>query len=64
LNTIGNNHRELLILLNRHGLSKAGIDLYFDGACNFFKELPKEPNARVYDYIKRMNNLRIKNNES
>jgi len=64
LNKIGNNHRELLILLNRHGISKASIDLYFDGSCNFFKELPKDSNEKVYEYVKTMEKIRTKLNEN
>jgi len=33
------NYRELSVVLNRRGSSVA-TGLYFDGACNFFKELP------------------------
>lgn len=48
---IGMNHRELLINLNRNGISSASIDLMFLGACNYFAELPREPNERVYQQI-------------
>lgn len=33
-------YRELSVILNRRG-SSVMTDLYFDGACNFFKELPR-----------------------
>lgn len=48
---IGMNHRELLINLNRNGISSASIDLMFLGACNYFAELPREPSERVYEQI-------------
>lgn len=48
---IGHNHRELIINLNRNGISSASIDLMFLGACNYFAELPREPNERVYQQI-------------
>lgn len=59
LTTMGNNHRELLINLNRNGISSASIDLYFNGACNYFKELPKEPNDKVYNQIQQWNEITI-----
>jgi len=37
---LGDSHRELSILLNRRGNSVT-TQLYFNGAANFFKELPK-----------------------
>lgn len=48
---IGNNYREFNINLNRNGISSASIDLMFLGACNYFAELPREPNERVYQQI-------------
>lgn len=54
---MGNHHRELSILLNRDGLSNAHIQLFFNGCCNFFKELPNANNLtdeekdRTYKYI-------------
>lgn len=51
LNIIGRYHRELLILANRHGVSSASIDLYMNGATNYFGELPKEPTNEIYEYI-------------
>lgn len=34
------NYRELSIILNRRGGGSVNIDLFFNGVCNFFKELP------------------------
>jgi len=34
------NYRELSILLNRRGAGSQCVDLYFNGAVNYFKELP------------------------
>jgi hypothetical protein len=50
-------------LLNRHGISKASIDLYFDGSCNYFKELPRYEDEKVYKRIENINKNRIKINE-
>lgn len=33
------NYRELLVLLNRRGGGSQCVDLWFDGACNYFREL-------------------------
>lgn len=56
---IGMNHRELLINLNRNGISSASIDLMFLGACNYFAELPREPSERVYQQIAEYNRSTI-----
>ena len=45
--------------MNRHGISKASIDLYFDGSCNYFRELPQTPKESVYNYVEEMNKIRI-----
>lgn len=49
------NFRLLTIVLNREGTSNDSIGLYFDGMCNYFKELPKPNNFdamnKVYKYI-------------
>lgn len=56
LNILQDNYRELSIIFNRDGKSNAGVDLYFDGASNFFQELPKssekEELLKVYNYCK------------
>jgi len=56
LNILQDNYRELSIILNRDGKSNAAVDLYFDGASNFFTELPrsaeKENLLKVYEYCK------------
>lgn len=36
-------HRELSIMLNRNGRSNITQQLFFNGACSFFKELPNQP---------------------
>lgn len=59
LSCIGNNHRELSILLNRDGMSNLAIDLFFLGSANHFKELPKEMNESVYKKIKEIKQLEI-----
>jgi len=52
---IGHNHRELIINLNRNGISSASIDLMFLGACNYFAELPRDPSEKVYQQIEKYN---------
>lgn len=51
LTRLMDNHRELLILLNRNGISSASIDLVFNGACSYFHELPKPENILETDYL-------------
>lgn len=57
LNKVGNNHRELSILLNRDGLSNLSLDLMFLGAANHFREFPININENVYrkveDFIRK-----------
>lgn len=57
LTRLRDNHRELSIILNRNGKSNASIDLYFNGAVNYFKELPKNPSEKIYNKV---NELRQK----
>lgn len=56
IKTLKDNVRFLEVLLNRHGQSNGVIALYFDGAINYFSELPKatdkEGLEKVYNYIK------------
>lgn len=51
LRRLKDNHRELLILLNRDGISSASIDLYFNGAASFFSELPRPDDMSESDYV-------------
>jgi len=48
LTRIGENHRELMINLNRNGISNASIQLLFLGSSSYFAELPKTLNE--FDY--------------
>ena len=51
INTFKDNIRFLEICLNRNGASGAICPLYFDGAVNFFAELPlpnETQNLKVY----------------
>lgn len=41
INKLKDNYRELSIILNRKGSSNINLDLYFNGACNYFEELKK-----------------------
>lgn len=51
---MGDSFRYLNIFKNRYGMSNKGIGLYFDGACSYFKELPKKDqiNSSHYEMIK------------
>lgn len=40
IDKLGDNYREFNVMLNRNGSGFINIDLYFNGASNFFKELP------------------------
>jgi hypothetical protein len=51
INRIGKNHREFLILLNRDGEGSASLQLYFNGASNYFRELPQKPELGIYNKI-------------
>lgn len=54
LNEIGRWHRELYLNLNRDGISNAQVQLFFNGACNEFIELPRREdiNEKLYRDIK------------
>ena len=51
LSRLKDNHRELIIMLNRDGISSASIDLYFQGASGFFSELPRPEDIQETDYL-------------
>ena len=59
LKKIGRNHREFSILLNRNGISSATIQMYFNGVCNYFTELPRVPEEKIYDKINYWNEITI-----
>jgi hypothetical protein len=52
------NYRELSIIFNRKGVGNASVDLFFNGACNYFQELPEplefSKNPALYNkYLKK-----------
>lgn len=57
IDKLGDNYREFLVMLNRSGSGFTNIDLYFNGATNFFKELPlpKEIKEEHYKAIQEIN---------
>jgi hypothetical protein len=59
LRKIGDNHRELSVLLNRDGMSNLSIDLLFFGAANHFRELPKVMGKEIYEKIDNLKSLEI-----
>jgi len=57
---LGDNYRELTILLNRSGSGGLNLDLYFNGASNFFAKLPHPENMeKMYNHIKDINGKTI-----
>lgn len=54
------NIRFLEVLINRNGSMGGIIGLYFDGAVNYFKELPKPDEVtkltKIYDYLRQLRN--------
>lgn len=56
LANIGDSHRELMINLNRNGISNASIQLMFLGTSSYFAELPKEVDNNVEESIININN--------
>lgn len=54
-------YRSLSILKDRDGVSNMKLPLFFNGAVDFFKELPKpddlENIRKVYEYVSELNNL-------
>ena len=59
LSRIGKNHRELMVNLNRDGLSNASVQLMFMGACNHFEELPRTPDEKTYQKIQHYNQITV-----
>jgi hypothetical protein len=51
LNRLQDNHRELIIMLNRDGISGKNLDLYFQGASGYFSELPRPEDIKESDYL-------------
>lgn len=54
ISEMGDNYRNVNIFKNRYGISNVNVGLYFDGAVNFFRELPRADlmNSSTYDRIK------------
>lgn len=52
---MGDNYRNFSIFKNRFGKSNVNVGMYFDGAINIFKELPKKEDINVshYEMIKK-----------
>lgn len=60
LHRLGDNYREFIINLNRRGSGNLSDDLFFNGAVNVFKELPKANSPEmngVYDYVRKIRNI-------
>ena len=62
LKRMKDSHRELFININRDGINNAGLDLYFNGACNYFEELPQSK-FEMETIYKRLENKTERNHE-
>ena len=51
ISRLKDNYRELMVILNRDGEGTQSTDLLFNGAVNYFEELPKKLDASAYDGI-------------
>lgn len=62
ITVLKDNIRFMECLLNRHGPSNGVMPLYFDGACNYFEQMPKASEAdKMAPVINRIGSIR-KNN--
>lgn len=54
-------YRSMTILKDRDGVSNRKLPLFFNGAVDFFKELPRADDAegirRVYEYVNQLNRI-------
>lgn len=66
IDKLGDNYRSLIILKNRIGIPNVRTSLFFDGASNDFRELPKtsdlEGISKVYKYKNNLEKQRNNNN--
>lgn len=60
LEQMDDSHRELAIPLNRDGINNAYIDLYFNGAVNYFEEVDRDNLDKVYDKVNKFRDKRYK----
>lgn len=44
-------HRELSIMINRNGRSNITQQLFFNGACSYFKELPYNADPMIKEKV-------------
>lgn len=57
LTRLRDNHREISILMNRNGKANASVQVYFQGACNFFRELPTEESEKAYLFAEKFRRI-------
>lgn len=55
IDKLGDNYRELSVILNRSGSGFINLDMYFHGACNHFKKLKNKLTDVDYLAIKKLN---------
>ena len=48
-----------MVNLNRDGISNASVQMLFLGACNYFEELPRNPDEKTYNKIYEYNRITI-----
>lgn len=53
------NYRSLIVLKNRNGPVNVVTSLFFDGATNYFKELPLPDDPKINSFYKIINNLKV-----
>jgi hypothetical protein len=55
IDRLGDNYREFMVMLNRNGSGFINLDLYFNGAVNYFAELGKNLTEKDYKAIEELN---------
>lgn len=55
IDLLGDNYRELSVILNRSGTGFINLDLFFHGACNYFHKLPSKMSSDDYKKIQALN---------
>ena len=60
ISKLRDNCRFLEVLINRGGSPGGIIALYFDGATNYFSELPKADNPKIQSVYKSLQDMRVK----
>lgn len=59
LERMQDNYRELSVLLNRNGSASVTTDLYFNGAVNYFDELPVVMDEKAYQRVEKIRKSQV-----